>query len=102
MLQLRVIPPSQTHTHTHTDSLIHTHTCAGVVTYGTGCIAITDNTKRNKETHHFPSNIISPSASHVSSRGKPLLDLSPKESLMYNSLFNNLDDLSFPKKEIFY
>lgn len=39
------------------------------------------------------------SASLVSSRGKPLLDLSPKESLMYNSLFNNLDDLSPPQKK---
>lgn len=47
----------------------------------------------------FSSNIISLSASHVSLRGKPLLDLSPEESLIYNSLFNNLDDLSSPHKK---
>lgn len=82
---------------------LHARTCAGAVTYGTGRITITDKTKRNKGTRHFPSNIISLSASHASLRGKPLLDLSPEESLIYNSLFislfSNSNDLSFKKKK---
>lgn len=45
---------------------------------------------------HLTSSV---SASLVSSRGKLLLDLRPEKSLMYNSLFNNVDDLSYPKKK---
>lgn len=80
-------------THKHTST--NTHTWSSCHTYiGMQRIEREYESKKPKQTHRvfydplFPSPTLPVSLPHCAFKGEQLLDMSPEESLMYNSLFN--------------